>query len=68
MSKKPKDRHLDVPLKPRGISVLIFVADERSESDPSEDRSTARLDHGDLNKKAEKKENKFKRRDTNNER
>ena len=44
MSKKPKDRHRDGPLKPGGISILIFVADERSESDLSEDRSTGRLD------------------------
>jgi len=44
MSKKPKDRQRAGPLKPGGISILIFVADERSESDLSEDRSTGRLD------------------------
>ena len=67
MSKKPKGRHLDVPLKPGGISILIFVADEKSESDLSEDRSTGRLDHDDL-KESGKKKNKFKRRNTNSDR
>ncbi|HYV54447.1 MAG TPA: hypothetical protein VE933_07680 [Chitinophagaceae bacterium] len=65
MSKKPKDRQRAGPLKPGGISILIFVADERSESDLSEDRSTGRLD--DLNKESGKKKNRFKQRHPNSE-
>jgi len=65
MSKKPKDRQRDGPLKPGGISILIFVADERSESDLSEGRSTGPLD--DLNKESGKKKNRFKQRQPNSE-
>jgi len=39
MSKKPKDRHLDVPGDANRDKHINFVAKERSEIDPSENRS-----------------------------
>jgi len=60
MSKKPKDRHLDVPAEANRDKHINFVAAERSESDPSRDRSKGQLDQ-DLNK-TEGKKNKFRRR------
>jgi len=62
MSKKPKDRHLDVPGEANRDKHINFVANERSEIDPSEDRSRGTLDR-DLYKRAEKKKNKPKRKD-----
>ena len=59
MSKKPKDRHLDVPGEANRDKHINFVANERSEIDPSEDRSM-----GSLDKRAEKGKNKPKRKDT----
>jgi hypothetical protein len=45
MSKKqkPTDRHLDVPAEANRDKHINFVARERSETDPSEDRSRGRL-------------------------
>jgi len=63
MSKKPKDRHLDVPGEANRDKHINFVANERSEIDPSEDRSMGSFDR-DLDKRAEKKKNKLKRKDT----
>ena len=60
MSKKPKDRHLDVPGEANRDKHINFVANERT--DPSEDRSAGSLDR-DRDKRAEKK-NKPKRKDT----
>jgi hypothetical protein len=37
MSKKPKDRHLDVPGEVNRDKHINFVANERTEADPSED-------------------------------
>ena len=62
MSKKPKDRHLNVPGE-ANRDKHNFVANERSEIDPSEDRSMGSFDR-DLDKRAEKKKNKLKRKDT----
>ena len=39
MSKKPKDRHLDVPGEANRDKHINFVANERTAMDPSEDRS-----------------------------
>lgn len=69
MSKKqkPKDRHLDVPAEANRDKHINFVADERSEIDPSMDRSKGRLDEDSAGKTGGKK-NKFKRRNSNSER
>jgi hypothetical protein len=68
MSKKqkPTDRHLDVPAEANRDKHINFVARERSETDPSEDRSRGRLNE-DSNKDAGKKK-KIKRTGINNER
>ncbi len=64
---KPKDRHLDVPGEANRDKHINFVADERSETDPSMDRSNGRLDDDSARETGNKK-NKFKRRDSNSER
>jgi hypothetical protein len=66
MSKTPKDRHLDVPAEANRDKHVNFVADERSETDPAEDRSVGKLAEDITNNDSEKK--KYKRRDPNNER
>jgi hypothetical protein len=63
MNKKPKDRDLDVPGEANRDKHINFVANERSEMDPSEDRSTGSLDR-DLDKRAQKKKNNPKRKGT----
>ena len=64
---KPKDRHLGVPAEANRDKHINFVADERSETDPSMDRSKGQLNQ-DSDEKAGDKENKFQRRSSNNER
>jgi hypothetical protein len=64
---KPKDRHLDVPAEANRDKHINFVADERSETDPSTDRSKGQLNQ-DSDEKAGDKENKFQRTSSNNER
>ena len=63
MSKKPKDRHLDVPGEANRDKHINFVAKEKSEIDPFEDPSIGSLDR-DLDNRAEKRKNKPKRKDT----
>jgi hypothetical protein len=69
MSKKqkPKDRHLDVPAEANRDKHINFVADERSETDPSMDRSKGRLNE-DSDEDAGNKKNPFKRGNSNSER
>ena len=61
MNKKPRDRHLDVPGEANRDKHINFVANERSEMDPSKDRSTGSLDR-DFDKRAQKKKNNPKRK------
>jgi len=61
VSKKQKDRHLDVPGEANRDKDINFVSNERSEIDPSEDHSMRSFDR-DLD--TEKKKNKPKRKDT----
>jgi hypothetical protein len=63
MSKKPKDRHLDVPAEANRDKHINFVADERAETDPAEDRATGKSGQDKANKDSKKK----KRTDPNNE-
>jgi hypothetical protein len=69
MSKKqkPKDRHLDVPAESNRDKHINFIADERSEIDPSMDPSKGVLNE-DSDEGARDKKNKFQRRKFNSER
>ena len=57
---------MDVPAEANRDKHINFVAEERSELDPSENDSTGRRDQ-DLNKKTERKKNKVGPKDTNSE-
>jgi hypothetical protein len=66
MSRKQKDRHLDVPSEANRDKHINFVAEERGEIDPAEEPSTGALAHKTVDKPAlEKSENK-KRKKTKN--
>ena len=69
MSKKqkPKDRHLDVPAESNRDKHINFIADERSETDPSMDTSKGLLNE-DSDEGAGDRKNKFQRRNSNSER
>ena len=54
---------MDVPGEANRDKDINFVSNERSEIDPSEDHSMGSFDR-DLDKRAEKKKNKLKRKDT----
>jgi hypothetical protein len=65
--KKPKDRHLDVPAEANRDKHVNFVANERSETDPSADRSKGALNE-DANTDRGTRQGKSKSEDFNNER
>jgi hypothetical protein len=69
MSKKqkPKDRHLDVPAESNRDKHINFIADEKSQIDPSMDPSKGLLNEDSAEGVGDKK-NKFQRRNPNSER
>ena len=64
---KPRDRHLDVPAEANRDKHVNFLAEERSENDPSTDHSKGYLNE-DPDKNVERKKIKFKEKDSNSER
>jgi len=61
-------RHLDVPAETNRDKLVNFVAGERLETDPSDDRSVGRFAQQNASIGPAKNKRKFSRRDPNNER
>jgi hypothetical protein len=62
MSRKQKDRHLDVPAEANRDKHINFVAEERSEIDPAEEPSTGPLSGDVVNREANRKKEKKKKK------
>ena len=63
MSKKQKDRHLDVPAEANRDKHINFVAGEKNDMDPAEESATGALANKAISPGNEKKNKKERKKD-----
>ena len=62
MSKKQKDRHLDVPAEANRDKHINFVAEEKNEADPAERSATGALANEAISRSDDKKNEKGRKK------
>jgi len=62
MSKKQKDRHLDVPAEANRDKHINFVAGEKNDMDPAEESATGALTNEAISRSDEKKNKKTRKK------
>ena len=60
MSKKQKDRHLDVPAEANRDKHINFIAEEKGEIDPAQENVKGALDEDSINQRHKQKERRGK--------